>query len=267
MPAGSKSRRVPGTDGACGWEPQWQPREEDGQQGDRRQVLLSKISFLEEREPLEGQHQAGKEPQPARGLDTEGEVLISPVRAFHHEALLRCVVPLLVGATLWGLALGQAQVPQTATLAEWSCHPGRCPGTRGNCKVKSASLGQENSIGANILAPPEMAPNHTHSKIQLLRPVGSRTGQKLPLHFFTQAGAVVPVLSQGCCSRHRAAKWSSQPQETSLAPERAAQSTTRQSFQIHDITGSQIFSPQEPGETNRPPQVLWLHPVLEPRLP
>lgn len=107
--------------------------------------------------------------------------------------------------------------------------------------------------GPIILVPPELDQNHIHSKIQLIRPVGSGRGQKLPLHFFTKVGAVVTVLPWGYCSGHRAARQPSEPQETSLVLERAGQSAMPQYFWVHGITGSQIFFPQEPGETNFPP--------------
>lgn len=82
MPAGSKRRRVPGTDGACGLELQQQ--HQAGRmvgpargKGDRRQALPTKTSFLKKMKCLEGQHQAGKQPQAStearhkeRGADT-----------------------------------------------------------------------------------------------------------------------------------------------------------------------------------------------------
>lgn len=71
--------------------------------GDKHQVVPSKTTFLEERKPLEGQDAAGKQPRPAQRLDTEREVLVplpAPGLGVHHDTLLRCAVPLLVGRTL-----------------------------------------------------------------------------------------------------------------------------------------------------------------------
>lgn len=92
---------VPGTDGACGLEPQQSGGRmvgpARGKRG-RRQAFPSKSSFHKEREPLEGQRQAGKQPRPARGADTKKEGLVTlPAPGPVPAVSLSCVVPLLAG--------------------------------------------------------------------------------------------------------------------------------------------------------------------------
>lgn len=96
-------------------------------------------------------------------------------------------------------------------------------GSDGHHQDKRDRGTEKQDRGTHYLISPELCPNHI--KTELVGPVGSGIGEKLPLCFIIKGGAVIIVLSQGYCSGDRAVKWSPEPQETSLALHRAHQST------------------------------------------